>query len=91
MKKHLTSCSPSARCCQAPLTLASARCGNPLRVVRIASASAASSRLKELGVCESAEISKLVDGNALICSFQGSRFAIGRTLGAAIEVEEVRP
>jgi Fe2+ transport system protein FeoA len=86
MKKHLTCCGR----CERPLTLTSARCGNPLRVVRIASTSAASSRLKEMGLCESAEIEKLVDGNALICSLQGARLAIGRALGTHIEVEEVR-
>ncbi len=86
MKKHLT------RCSQPPgeLTLTNARCGNPLRVRRIASSSPALSRLKELGICETAEIQKLVDGSALICSIQGTRLAIGRELGAAILVEEVR-
>ncbi len=85
MKKHLTCCGRSER----PLTLTNARCSRPLRVIRISSSSPASLRLKELGLCEAAEIRKLVDGNALICSIQGTRLAIGRSLGTHIEVEEV--
>jgi ferrous iron transport protein A len=85
MKKHLSRCEPPS----GPLTLTSARCGNPLRVLQIASSSPHLQRLKELGLGESAEIQKLVDGSALICSIQGTRLAIGRALGSSILVEEV--
>lgn len=82
VKKLLVRYSPPSK----PLTLSSARCGERLRIVEIASSPDAQ-RLKELGLCETAEIQKIVDGNALVCILQGSRFAIARDLGASVLVE----
>lgn len=72
-----------------PLTLSKARCGEWLRVVGVKPTSPECIRLKEMGFCESAEICKVVDGNALICQMRGVRLAIARNLGSDVVVEPV--
>jgi Fe2+ transport system protein FeoA len=42
-----------------------------------------------MGFCENAEFCKLSEGGAIICSLYGMRVAIGRELGAHVEVEQV--
>jgi len=73
-----------------PLTLSKARCGERLRVVGVKSTSPECIRLKEMGFCESVEVCKVVDGNALICQMRGVRLAIARSLGADVVVEPMR-
>ncbi len=71
------------------LTLARARCGERLRVVSLCPNCPECVRLRELGFCESAEVRKVADGGAMICMLMGMRVAIGRELGALVEVERV--
>ncbi|MDB6154193.1 MAG: FeoA family protein [Chthoniobacteraceae bacterium] len=71
------------------LTLARARCGERLRVVSLCPNCPECVRLRELGFCESAEVRKVADGGAMICMLMGMRVAIGRELGAMVEVERV--
>jgi len=78
---------PSAK----PLSLARARCGQWLKIVGLTENSSTTSRLRELGFCESAEVRKISDGNAMICYLLGTRIAIGRDLGSEILVEPLLP
>jgi hypothetical protein len=71
----------------APLSLASACCGQKLRVLSLPLSGAECLRLRELGLCERALVSKLGDGAAILCSFGGGRLAVGRALGAQVLVE----
>lgn len=71
------------------LTLARARCGDRLRVKSICSDCPECVRLQELGFCENAEFCKISEGGAIICSLYGMRVAIGRELGAHVQVELV--
>jgi ferrous iron transport protein A len=73
----------------APLSLASACCGQRLRVVSLPIAGAECLRLRELGLCEHSLVSKLGDGAAILCSFSGVRMAVGRALGAQVLVEAI--
>ena len=73
----------------APLSLASACCGQKLRVVSLPISGAECLRLRELGLCERSLVSKLGDGAAILCSFSGVRMAVGRTLGAQVLVEAI--
>jgi ferrous iron transport protein A len=71
------------------LTLSRARCGERLRVVSLNPSCPDCVRLRELGFCESAEVRKVADGCALICLLRGMRVAIGRELGAMVQVERI--
>jgi Fe2+ transport system protein FeoA len=73
----------------APLSLASACCGQKLRVVSLPISGAECLRLRELGLCERSLVSKLGDGAAILCSFSGVRMAVGRALGAQVLVEAI--
>ena len=73
----------------APLSLASACCGQKLRVLSLPLSGAECLRLRDLGLCERALVSKLGDGPAILCSFGGGRMAVGRVLGAQVLVEAV--
>ena len=74
----------------APLSLASACCGQRLRVVSLPMSGAECLRLRELGLCERSLVSKLGDGAAILCSFSGVRMAVGRALGAQVLVEAIQ-
>ncbi len=71
------------------LTLSRARCGQKLRVVALCPGRPECARLRELGFCESVEVCKMADCGTLICSLLGMRVAIGRELGAMVQVEPV--
>ena len=71
----------------APLSLASACCGQKLRVLSLPLSGAECLRLRELGLCERSLVSKLGDGAAILCAFGGGRLAVGRALGAQVLVE----
>ena len=73
----------------APLSLASACCGQKLRVLSLPLSGEECLRLRELGLCERSLVSKLGDGAAILCSFGGGRMAVGRVLGAQVLVEAV--
>jgi len=71
------------------LTLARAKVGERLRVVSICHECPDSGRLRELGFYDTAEVRKISDGAAMICSVFGMRVAIGRDLGEHVRVEKV--
>jgi len=73
----------------APLSLASACCGQKLRVLSLPVSGEECLRLRELGLCERSLVSKLGDGSAILCAFGGGRMAVGRVLGAQVLVEAV--
>ena len=71
------------------LTLARARVGERLRVVTICPDCPECVRLRELGFQDQAEVRKVSDGAAIICSLMGMRVAIGRDLGEHVRVEPI--
>jgi Fe2+ transport system protein FeoA len=73
----------------APLTLTRARCGERLRITSICRECPECIRLRELGFCEDCEVRKVSEGGAMICLFKGARVAIGRELGAHVQVERL--
>jgi ferrous iron transport protein A len=90
LKKSPNLCPPPVRA-KASISLSEARCGERLRVVSVRPSSKSYVRLKELGFCESAVVSKVTSGSALICQVCGVRLAIGRDLGADVMVERIAP
>lgn len=71
------------------LTLRTAPVGCPLIVRELRADSAACLRLRELGFCEAARISKLTDQGNLICQVCGVRIALNGRLGDLVIVEPV--
>ena len=71
------------------LTLARAKVGERLRVVSICPDCHECMRLRELGFQDRVEVRKVSDGAAIICSIMGMRVAIGRNLGAHVQVEKI--
>ena len=71
----------------ARLTLATAPAGRPLVVRELRADAGACQRLRELGFCESAQVSKLSAGGNLICQVCGVRVALARRLGELVFVE----
>jgi Fe2+ transport system protein FeoA len=81
--------SMSAKFSKNTLTLAGAKVGEKLRVVSICPDCPECMRLRELGFYDSAELRKISDGAAIICSLLGMRVAIGRDLGEHVRVERI--
>ena len=71
------------------LTLACAKVGERLRVVRLCPNCPECIRLRELGFQDRVEVRKVSDGAAIICSIMGMRVAIGRNLGEHVCVEKI--
>ena len=71
------------------LDLCEARVGSKLRVHGLKGQAAICQRLREMGFCELAEVRKLADNGALICSVCGSRVALSRSLAKDIIVQQV--
>ncbi|MCX6977454.1 MAG: FeoA family protein [Verrucomicrobia bacterium] len=71
------------------LTLTRAAVGERLRVLSICPDCPECVRLRELGFYDRAEVRKVVDGAAIICSIFGMRVAIGRELGEHVRVERI--
>ena len=71
-----------------PMSLHAARCGQNVRVVRLAEHPMCQ-RLCEMGFCENACIKKVAHGGALICHVCGVRVAISAKLAELIFVQEV--
>lgn len=91
MTHPISSTCPIPRETRATISLLDARCGERLRVVNVKSECATSTRLRELGFCESAEVCKVVaQRGACICLLAGTRVAIGPDLAAHVLVERVR-
>lgn len=90
-------CDPASNPCSTPcqtgeaISLLDARCGERLRVVDVKKDCATSTRLRELGFCESAEVCKVIaQRGACICLLAGTRVAIGPDLAAHVLVQRVR-
>lgn len=69
------------------LTLNAAPAGCPLVIRELRADAAACLRLRELGFCESARVSKVSAGGNLICQVCGVRVALARRLGELVFVE----
>ncbi|MGJ8678232.1 MAG: FeoA family protein [Akkermansiaceae bacterium] len=69
------------------MTLSMASAGCQLRIRQLAGA--ACQKLREIGLCENLEISKLSDGRNMICSICGTRLALSKKLGDQVLVEIV--
>jgi Fe2+ transport system protein FeoA len=71
------------------LTLATAKCGDRLRVRHICPDCPHCVRLHELGFHDRTVLKKIADGAAIICLLMGTRVALGRELGEHVEVERL--
>lgn len=71
------------------LTLSTAKCGERLRVLHICPDCPHCIRLRELGFHDRTVVTKVVDGNAVICVLLGTRIALGRELCDHVEVERL--
>jgi Fe2+ transport system protein FeoA len=71
------------------LTLATAKCGDRLRVRHICPDCPHCIRLRELGFHDRTVLKKIADGAAIICQLMGTRVALGRELGEHVEVERL--
>ncbi len=76
-------------CALPKLTLASAKCGERLRVRHICPSCPHCVRLRELGFHDRSIVMKLADGMAVICLLWGARVALGRELCEHVEVERL--
>ena len=73
------------------MPLTEARCGEKLRIVNVSHQGAASTRLRELGFCESVEVCKVLgQRGSCICLLAGTRIALGSDLAAQVLVERLR-
>lgn len=70
-------------------SLKEARSGARMRVVELTSDPAVCHRLREMGFCELAEISKVSDHGPCICTVCGSRVALSADLADEIMVREI--
>lgn len=61
--------------------------GTEARVLRLDGQAEVCQRLREIGFCESAIISRVGGGHALVCQVCGTRVALHQTLGEQIHVE----
>ena len=68
-------------------TLATAKCGEKLRVRHICPDCPHCVRLREMGFRDHVVIRKIADGAAIICMLMGTRLALGRELCEHVEVE----
>lgn len=71
------------------LTLKTAPVGCPLVIRELRADATACQRLRELGFCEEARVSKLPAGGNLICHVCGVRVALAQRLGELVFVEPV--
>jgi Fe2+ transport system protein FeoA len=71
------------------LTLATAKCGDRLRVRYICPDCPHCLRLREMGFHDRIVVKKVADGSAVICVIMGTRVALGRELCDHIEVERL--
>ena len=71
------------------LTLATAKCGDRLRVRHICPECPHCVRLREMGFHDRTVVRKIADGAAVICLLMGTRLALGRELCEHVEVERL--
>lgn len=72
-----------------PHTLCKAENGTPLKIKQIHDETPAGQRLREMGFCEMAEIHKVSDADALICSVCGAHLAVSREIAQKTIVEPI--
>jgi ferrous iron transport protein A len=70
-------------------SLKDARPGARVRVLELKSEPAVCHRLREMGFCEFAEISKVCDHGPCICTVCGTRVALSSQLAESIMVREI--
>ena len=70
-------------------SLYEARIGSQVRVLELKGEPAVCQRLREMGVCEFAHISKISHGEALICRVCDVRIALSKRLAKNILVEAI--
>lgn len=68
-------------------TLLAAPVGERLKLLQLLGQPALCQRLREMGLCESAEIIKVGQGAAVLCQVCGTRVALSRDLAEAIVIE----
>lgn len=70
-------------------TLLAAPVGERLRLLELQGQPALCQRLREMGLCESAEIVKVRQGAAILCQVCGTRVALSHDLAEAIVIQPV--
>lgn len=70
-------------------TLLAAPIGERLRLMELLGQPALCQRLREMGLCESAEIIKVGQGAAVLCQVCGTRVALSHDLAESIMIERV--
>lgn len=68
-------------------TLFAATAGIRCRVVALNGCHGTCHRLREMGFCENAQVTKISKGGSTICTVCGSRVALSRKLAKSIVVE----
>lgn len=71
----------------ASMTLFDASAGIRCRVVALNGCQGTCHRLREMGFCENAQITKISKGGSTVCTVCGSRVALSRKLAKSIVVE----
>ncbi len=64
-------------------------CGIAARVLRLEGDDEFKNRLRELGLCESAQVSVLQVNGSVLCQVQSSRFGLSRSAAEAVIVGEI--
>lgn len=72
-----------------PQTLLAAPVGERLKLLQLLGQPALCQRLREMGLCESAEIIKVRQGAAILCQVCGTRVALSHDLAESIMIEPV--
>lgn len=70
-------------------TLLAAPVGERLKLLQLLGQPALCQRLREMGLCESAEIIKVRQGAAILCQVCGTRVALSHDLAESIMIEPV--
>lgn len=68
-------------------TLFDASAGIRCRVVALTGCQGTCHRLREMGFCENAQVTKISKGGSTVCTVCGSRVALSRKLAMSIVVE----
>lgn len=63
--------------------------GQPVRIKELCGDPTVCQRLREMGVCEYAEICKIAQNSALICSLHNGRIVLSKNLAENILVESL--
>ncbi|MGH8019512.1 MAG: FeoA family protein [Opitutaceae bacterium] len=80
---------PAAHRLSSAIPLSRLPAGTDARVLRLEGQDNVCQRLREIGFCESAVISRLAGKTALVCQVCGTRIALHHALGERIHVEPI--